>query len=66
MEYNKQKEIVQVHLSPGIDTDPTCLTTLNHIVLIMRHLCQLTISGIKLKGVSSKEINPIELKEILV
>ena len=66
MEYNKQKEIVQVHLSPGIDTDPTCLTTLNHIVLIMRHLCQLTISGIKLKGVRSKEINPIELKEILV
>ena len=66
MEQNNYREIVQVHLSPGIDTDPTCLTTLNHIVLVMRNMCQLKISGIKVKGIRSKEISPIELKEVLL
>ena len=66
MEQNRYKEIIQVHLYPGIDTDPTCLTTLNHVVLVMRNMCQLKINGIKVKGIRSKEINPIELKEVLM
>ncbi len=66
MEQDGAGEVVEVHLTPSIDTDPTCLSTLSHIILIMRNLCQLKINRIKVKAFNTKDITPLEMKQILV